>query len=1247
KHPEQSDSVPDTYHIDQDAHNVIIDSLDMSYNREEINQNDDDNDLSNEREIEDFKTKNKSLESSNNHFKEANNKLFETNNLLYADYKKSEAELARRNSREYASQMEIECAKAQIKLYKTWEDKEINKVIELENKVKVLDNIVYKTGQSVQMMNMLNNKYRTSFKKPEFLKKAQRANPRLYDIGCYNDNLALMLAPESDEVIRLEKESRSKLRDLIRPFDYNKLNNLYDFFVPQREKSSEQQLLEKCEGLETKLSKNKMMSKSFEALQKLAINLEIDLQQFTAQALPPNKKYILKNTNVLAPGMYKLHTDHNRARTSQLPQDSRKTNKRMSFSIGVIPTTSVSRPQLKSNPMGDRVMRNNSQGKNQEVEDQRRSVKFSKNKTSVTACNDSLNAKTLNVNSRLSYSSSTLSKHMTGNLKLLINFVEKFLGTVKFGNDQIAPILGYGDLVQGVVTIKRVYYVDGLNHNLFSVGQFCDANLEVAFRKSICFIRDLKGNDLLTGSRGTDLYSITLQDTNCPNPIFLMAKATSSQAWLWHRRLSHLNFDTINLLSKNDIVVGLPKLKFVKDHLFSSCELGKAKRKSFHTKLTSSSKRRLQLLHMDLCGPMRNLHAYFAAEGIIHQTSVARTPEQNDVVERRNRTLVEAARTMLSAIKVPLFFWAEAISTACFTQNHSLVIRRHEKTPYHIINNRKPSVKLFHIFGSLCYIVRDGENLDKIKEKGDECIFVGYSTQLRAYRVFNKRTRVIMESIHVNFNELPHMASDHVSSDPAPECQRMALKHDSLSPSTLRQANVPQADRTVTTSNELDLLFSLMFDEFLNGSSKVVSKTVTTSNELDLLFSLMFDEFLNGSSKVVSKSSTVSSADAPNQRQQYTTPLNNHTTPASTCQVPTLAPTVTSSENINQAESYAENDQVADDEFINIFCTPVQDQGEMSSHHVDSSNMHTFYQRYPSEHCWTKYHPLEQVIGNPLQSVRTRCQLESDVEMYMFALTVSQTEPKNIKEAMADSDWIESMQEELHQFDRLDGNDLLTGSRGMDLYSITLQVITCPNPICLMAKVTSSQAWLWHRRLSHLNFDTINLLSKNDIMLVEIVLFIVDYGCSKHMTGNLKLLINFVEKFLGMVKFRNDQIAPILGYGDLVQGVITVKRVYYVEGLNHNLFSVGQFCDADLEVAFMKSTYFIRDLKGNDILTEGIHHQTSIARTPEQNGIVERQNRTLVEAARTMLSAAKVPLFFWAEAIATPCFTQNHSLVIP
>nr|GEV66825.1 retrovirus-related Pol polyprotein from transposon TNT 1-94 [Tanacetum cinerariifolium] len=748
--------------------------------------------------------------------------------------------------------------------------------------------------------------------------------------------------------------------------------------------------------------------------------------------------------------------------------------------LPIIPTTSVSRPQLKSNRMKDRVMLNNSQGKKQEVEDHRRNVKFSKNKTSVTACNDSLNAKTSNVNfvcatygkcvlnekhdmcalhsfnnmnsrtkmpiavpistrepkrivkqsvtkplrrtvalestnqkpkntTRKLYEhvskecsrwypkftppgykwkpkfeignvnpnlveiiqfivDSGCSKQMTRNLKLLINFVEKFLGTVKFGNDQIIPILGYGDLVQGAVTIKRVYYVEGLNHNLFSVGQFCDADLEVVFRGSTCYIRELKGNDLLTGSRGTNLYAIFLQNTSSSNLICLMAKATSTQAWLWHRRLSHLNFDTINLLSKNDIVIGLPKLKFVKDHLCSSCELGKAKRKSFQSKTTPSSKRRLHLLHMDLCSPMRvasingrkyvlvivddysrytwthflrskdetpevlidflrlvqrglhaqvrivrtdkgtkflnkTLHAYFAFEGILHQTSVAQTPEQNGVVERRNRTLVEATRTMLSAAKVPLFFWAEAIATTCFTQNRSLVIPRHEKTPYHIINDWKPSVN--------------------------------------------------------------------------------------LSPGPLSQENVPH-----------------------------VAETVTTSNELDLLFSPMFAELLNGSSQVMSKSSTETTVDAPNQcqQQQHTTPLNTHTTPEPTY------------------------------------------RGETSSRHIDSSNIHTFYQRHPSEHHWTKDHPLEQVIRNPSQSVRTRRQLESNYEMCMFALTVSRIKPKNIKEAMADSAWIESMLEELHQFDRLDVWELV-------------DIPLCKNVI--------NMKWLWKNK-----HDEENIVIRNKSRLV-------------------------------------------------------------------------------------------------------------------------------------------------------------------
>nr|GEZ44267.1 hypothetical protein [Tanacetum cinerariifolium] len=812
--------------------------------------------------------------------------------------------------------------------------------------------------------------------------------------------------------------------------------------------------------------------------------------------------------------MYKLHTKPTQTRTSQLPHDSRKSNKRVSFSIGVIPTTSVSRPKLKSILMKDKVLLNNCQGKKQDVEDHHRNVKFSKNKTSVTACNDSLNAKTLNVN----FVCATCGKYVFNDkhdmcvLKSLdgVNSKTKMSIDVPISTREPKHTVKQSVAKPFRKTIalesnqkprnitRRLYELiskacswwypkftpSGYNWKPKSKKGNVKLNVSMPLGNASRTANILEpafhyGNDLLTGSHGTDLYSITLQDTTSPNPSFLMAKVTSSQAWLWHRRLSHLNFNTINLLSKNDIVVGLPKIKFVKDHLCSSYETPEVLidflrlvQRGFHAQVRIvRTEKGMEFLN-------KTLHAYFAAKGILHQTSVARTPEQNGVVE----------------------------------------------------DGTKPSVKFFYILGSLCYIVKDGENIDKMKEK------------------------------------------DHVSSDPGPKCPITALEHDSLSPGTQCQDNVTHIDKTVTMSNELDLLFSLMFDELLNGSSQVVSKssavttsdahnqrqqqnttplnthstpdptcqtptqaptviptedinqaeliseyaqdhpleqvirnssqsvrtrrqlesdgemciplcknvinmkwlwknkhdeentviqnkshlvakgyaqkegvdfkesftpvprleavrlfityaahksftvyqmdvktsflygplkeevlspgpqrqenvpieagTVTTSNEFDLLFSPMFDELLNGSTQVVSKSSAVTTADTPNQCQlQHTTPLNTQTTLEPTCQDPTQAPIVTSTKNINQAETVTENAQVADDKFINIFCTLVQDRGKPSSRHVDLSNMHTFYQRHPSELRWTKDHPLEQVIRNPSQSVRTRRQLELNGEM--------------------------------------------------------------------------------------------------------------------------------------------------------------------------------------------------------------------------------------------------------------------------
>nr|GEZ21615.1 integrase, catalytic region, zinc finger, CCHC-type, peptidase aspartic, catalytic [Tanacetum cinerariifolium] len=258
----------------------------------------------------------------------------------------------------------------------------------------------------------------------------------------------------------------------------------------------------------------------------------------TAQILPQNVKSILNNINVIAPGMYKVHTKPNQTRTLQLPQDIRKTNKRVSFSTEVIPITSVSRPQIRSNRLEDTVMHNNNEGKKQQVEDHHRNFKFSNNKTFVAACNDSLNDKTLNVNFvYVTCGKCVLNDNHDMSVFHYINgmnYRTKMTMAVPISTRE--PKRTLLEIILFIIDSRHSKHMTGnlkllrLNHNLFSVGQFCDADLEVSFRKSTCYICDLKGNDLLTGSCGTDLYSITLQETSTPNNICLMAKAKSSQA---------------------------------------------------------------------------------------------------------------------------------------------------------------------------------------------------------------------------------------------------------------------------------------------------------------------------------------------------------------------------------------------------------------------------------------------------------------------------------------------------------------------------------------------------------------------------------------------------------------------------------------------------------------------------------------------------------------------------------------------
>nr|GEY70493.1 hypothetical protein [Tanacetum cinerariifolium] len=252
------------------------------------------------------------------------------------------------------------------------------------------------------------------------------------------------------------------------------------------------------------------------------------------------------------------------------------------------------------------------------------------------------------------------------------------------------------------------------------IWQFCDSDLEVAFRRNACFFRNLEGVDLSKGDRSTNLYTINLHEMTSASPICLMARASSTKSWLWHQRLSHLNFNTINNLARNDLVACLPKFKYHKDHLCPS-------------------------------------------------------------LERRNRTLVEAARTMLIFSRAPLFLWAEAIATA------------------------KPDISFLHVFGALCYPKNDREDIGKLGAKGDIGFFIGYSADSCAYRVYNCRTKKIMDTMNVSFDELLAMAFEQRSSKP--KLNSMTSGHISSG------LDLTYAPSTITTQQpsegELDLCLKL------------------------------------------------------------------------------------------------------------------------------------------------------------------------------------------------------------------------------------------------------------------------------------------------------------------------------------------------------------------------------------------------------------------------------------------------------
>ncbi|GKB80433.1 retrovirus-related pol polyprotein from transposon TNT 1-94, partial [Tanacetum coccineum] len=531
----------------------------------------------------------------------------------------------------------------------------------------------------------------------------------------------------------------------------------------------------------------------------------------------------------------------------------------------------------------------------------------------------------------------------------------KFLSTVRFGNDQIAKIMGYGDYQLGNVTISRVYYVEGLGHNLFSVGQFYDSDLEVAFQKHTCFVWNLDSADLITGSRDTNLYTISLDDMLKTSPICLLSKASKTKSWLWHFRLSHLNFGTLNQLAKDSLARGIPKLKYQKDHLCSACALGKSKKFSHTLKAKDTNQVKLNLLHMDLCGPMRvqsiNEKKYILVivDDYLRFTWVKFLRSKDEAPE--------AIIKCIKQIQVRLNATAEAISTACYTQNRSLICRCYNKTPYELIHDKKLDLSYLHVFGSLCYPTNDSEDLGKLRAKADIGIFVGYDPAKKAFQIYNRRTRQIMETIHVTFDELTAMASKQFSSGPAPQL---------MTPGYITVAQ-RLADPTGPPS-------SMLNDQDAPSTSDSSTQELVKSPTI---------------SPVVVEMNQTSHFDDPCHEI-----LHDHSTsPSANVQLqPALFESTLIQNTLHRDTSSQESSSN-----VQLFQTPGGILGK-----------------------WTKDHPLSNVIGNPSRSVSTRKQLQENAMWCYFDAFLSSVEPKNFKEATKDSCWIEAMQEELHKFERLE-----------------------------------------------------------------------------------------------------------------------------------------------------------------------------------------------------------------------------------
>ncbi|GJT00253.1 retrovirus-related pol polyprotein from transposon TNT 1-94 [Tanacetum coccineum] len=561
----------------------------------------------------------------------------DTIEIILKEKDKIESEFFKVENEKLIIQHEVQLAKI---AFKEREDRYLEDIVDLEEKLSSHDRTVYKIGQSIQTIQMLGKtpnqvygpflKVGLDYKNPERLKKAIAAQPKMYHSEKLYSTKLKIDSPDSEETLEVAKEMINALRDQIdvtlledrkRRWMSDSHNSLREFYkadvilmfvsLSKTLKELKQELMEEVqemlnilESIEHKVEEKSPKEHIFqtEIDRLLEVSLTREIRDCVLISIAEQKNELLENEIEKFSNDFKdiqanllkrikiLENDFKRSQAQALILNLNSNIKKRKWLVmshgsqGVGSSNSVRRPKSNDTKSKNRVLKNtNARSSSAYVQKRLSSV----------------------IQLVLWIVDRGCSKHMTSNLQLLRNFVEKFIGTVRFGNEQFIEITRYGDYVQGNLTICHVYYVEGLGHNLFSVGQFCDGDLEVAFRSNTCYARNLEGDDLLTGSRESNLYTIYISNLATSSPVCLMSKATSTKYWLWHRRLSHLNFGTINQLTSKDLVDGILKFKYDKDHLCSACEQGKSKKASFPSKLVPSTESKLELIHMDLCGPMR------------------------------------------------------------------------------------------------------------------------------------------------------------------------------------------------------------------------------------------------------------------------------------------------------------------------------------------------------------------------------------------------------------------------------------------------------------------------------------------------------------------------------------------------------------------------------------------------------------------------------------------------------------------